>query len=164
MRFAIKSSVLVLSFVACGGRAESTGPSQDVGTTLPERGTEEVAVQAPKTPEQIADVGVPSALALQGDFAVFTTRKTRVGGELVDVGALFVVDKRVPPALMIALDKRGATFDALTTDMGNAYVSTSDGRIVSVSLAGGVRYWAESPSGAPHGWGFRLVATLLFPR
>ena len=33
-----------------------------------------------------------------------------------------------------------------------------------VSFAGGVRYWADGPEGGPHGWGFRLVVTLLFPR
>jgi hypothetical protein len=33
-----------------------------------------------------------------------------------------------------------------------------------VSIGGGVRYWADSPPGGPHGWGFRLVFTLLFPR
>jgi hypothetical protein len=33
-----------------------------------------------------------------------------------------------------------------------------------VSVGGGVRYWAESPDGGPHGWGVRLVATLLFPK
>jgi len=33
-----------------------------------------------------------------------------------------------------------------------------------VSFAGGVRYWADGPEGGPHGWGLRLVVTLLFPR
>lgn len=33
-----------------------------------------------------------------------------------------------------------------------------------VSFAGGVRYWADSPEGGPEGFGFRLAATLLFPR
>ena len=33
-----------------------------------------------------------------------------------------------------------------------------------VSFAGGVRYWADGPEGGPHGWGFRLVVTLLFLR
>jgi hypothetical protein len=33
-----------------------------------------------------------------------------------------------------------------------------------VSFGGGVRYWADGPEGGPHGWGFRLVATLLFPK
>jgi len=33
-----------------------------------------------------------------------------------------------------------------------------------VSLGAGVRYWAEGPENGPHGWGGRLVATLLFPR
>jgi hypothetical protein len=33
-----------------------------------------------------------------------------------------------------------------------------------VSIGGGVRYWADSPSGGPEGFGFRLTATFLFPR
>lgn len=33
-----------------------------------------------------------------------------------------------------------------------------------VSLAGGVRYWADGPDSGPHGWGFRFTATLLFPK
>src|SRR5262245_17283309 len=33
-----------------------------------------------------------------------------------------------------------------------------------VQLGGGVRYWADGPDSGPHGWGFRLFATLLFPK
>lgn len=33
-----------------------------------------------------------------------------------------------------------------------------------ISLAAGVRYWAESPESGPDGWGVRLGATFLFPR
>ena len=33
-----------------------------------------------------------------------------------------------------------------------------------ISLGGGVRYWADGPASGPHGWGLRLVATLLFPK
>lgn len=33
-----------------------------------------------------------------------------------------------------------------------------------VSIGGGVRYWAASPDSGPHGWGGRLVITLLFPK
>jgi len=32
-----------------------------------------------------------------------------------------------------------------------------------VSLGAGVRYWVDGPDSGPHGWGGRLVATLLFP-
>jgi hypothetical protein len=32
-----------------------------------------------------------------------------------------------------------------------------------VSIGGGVRYWADGSIAAPHGWGFRLAITLLFP-
>lgn len=33
-----------------------------------------------------------------------------------------------------------------------------------VSVGAGARYWADGPESGPHGWGFRLVVTLLFPR
>ena len=33
----------------------------------------------------------------------------------------------------------------------------------ALSLGAGVRYYAESPSTGPHGWGARLIVTLLFP-
>lgn len=33
-----------------------------------------------------------------------------------------------------------------------------------VSVGGGARYWADGPDSGPHGWGFRLVVTFLFPR
>jgi hypothetical protein len=33
-----------------------------------------------------------------------------------------------------------------------------------VSVGGGMRYWADGPDSGPHGWGFRLLLTLLFPK
>ena len=33
-----------------------------------------------------------------------------------------------------------------------------------VSIGGGARYWAESPSGGPDGWGARVIMTFLFPK
>ena len=32
-----------------------------------------------------------------------------------------------------------------------------------VSFGAGVRYWAETPEGGPHGWGARAIITFLFP-
>jgi len=32
-----------------------------------------------------------------------------------------------------------------------------------ISLGAGVRYWVDGPDNGPHGWGGRVVATLLFP-
>lgn len=32
-----------------------------------------------------------------------------------------------------------------------------------ISLGAGVRYWVDGPDSGPHGWGARVVATLLFP-
>lgn len=33
-----------------------------------------------------------------------------------------------------------------------------------VSIGGGVRYWAQTSSGSPEGWGARLIMTFLFPK
>lgn len=33
-----------------------------------------------------------------------------------------------------------------------------------VSIGGGGRYWAESPSSSPEGWGVRVTITLLYPK
>jgi hypothetical protein len=33
-----------------------------------------------------------------------------------------------------------------------------------VSIGGGLRYWATGPDSGPHGWGYRLTVTLLFPK
>lgn len=33
-----------------------------------------------------------------------------------------------------------------------------------ISVAGGLRYWAQAPDSAPSGWGARVVVTLLFPK
>jgi hypothetical protein len=34
----------------------------------------------------------------------------------------------------------------------------------TVSIGGGVRYWADGPGSAPEGWGLRFIFTLLYPR
>lgn len=33
-----------------------------------------------------------------------------------------------------------------------------------VSIAGGIRYWAESPDGGPEDWGARVTVTFIFPK
>lgn len=33
-----------------------------------------------------------------------------------------------------------------------------------ISIAGGIRYWADGPDGGPQEWGGRLVVTYLFPK
>lgn len=33
-----------------------------------------------------------------------------------------------------------------------------------ISIGAGIRYWAESPAGAPDDWGARLMVTYLFPK
>jgi hypothetical protein len=129
--------VLALLIAACGG--EVAEPSSGAGTALPPRApaSDPGPATAPKAESVSGDVGAPTAIALDGDLVVFTTRTTRVGTEKIDAGGLFVADKKVGPALLLDLDRRGATFDALTTDGASAFVATSDGRVVTVPLMGG---------------------------
>ncbi len=134
---------LLSLFTACGGRAdEGTTIEGSVSSTLPPPSdTGGFAPPMPATsagPERIAEgVGTPSALAVTSDRIVFTTRSTIVAGETVATGALFVRDKDVGPALMLAVDRQGASYDALATDDTTAYVAASDGRIVAVPFVGG---------------------------
>ena len=48
------------------------------------------------------------------DRVAFTTHSTTIGGEHANAGALYVADKVVGPALLVMVDRRGASFDALT--------------------------------------------------
>jgi hypothetical protein len=36
--------------------------------------------------------------------------------------------------------------------------------VTTCSSSAVVRYWAEGPDSGPHGWGYRVVITLLFPK
>jgi hypothetical protein len=139
-----RSAAVVLSLfaVACGGLVDDPAPDAPpgpAGRPVPEV---EGTASPNKGPERVAeDVGAPTALALDGDFVVFTTRTTVLNGEKVAAGGLFVGDKRTGPAVLVAIDRRGASYDALATDGKAAFVATSDGRIVTTGLAGG----AEKP-------------------
>lgn len=126
-----RSLAIVAFLAACGGQ---TAAPTVVTESIPNA---PLPVERP-VPEAVADdVGTPSALALDGDLVVFTTRATMLNGALVHAGALFVADKRSPDALMIGLDREGATYLALATDGTTAFVATSDDRIISVPLRGG---------------------------
>lgn len=150
---AITTCVLVS---ACGGVVGD--PSPEPTEPLVSRPVPPVEGNAPpKTgPEVIADdVGTPSALTLDGDLVVFTTRSVVLDGRRVEAGGLFVRNKKVGPALMLAVDRQGAAYGALATDGTRAFVATSDARIVTTALAGGKEtVVAELPSPAT-----TLVAT-----
>jgi hypothetical protein len=125
---------------ACGGRVD---PDGDGALALPprdapqgEQGLYQPAGAA--TPDHVADdVGSPSAIAMTDERVVFTTHSTRLSGELVQAGALFVADKRVGPAAMLSVDRQGASYDALATDGATAFIATSDARLLGVPVAGG---------------------------
>jgi len=131
---------LLVILAACGGHVD-TDSGQSDSVPMPAPREEEQGIYLPAAlggPERIADgLGAPTALAMTKDRVVFTTHDTTLGGERVAAGALFVADKRVGPALMIAVDRQGASFDALATDGTTAFVATSDARLLAVPIAGG---------------------------
>lgn len=139
MRTVSLAPLFALSLLACGGLVDA--PADEAPLPAPPRTQEGEATPAPELPrgpERVADgVGRPSALGLAQDRVVFTTRATVVEGQMVDAGGLFVSDKRTGPALLVALDRQGASFDALALDDERAYVATSDGRLLGVPLFGG---------------------------
>jgi len=130
---------LLAFLAACGGSVDDAAGTRDPVAAAPrpaEQGIYQPAV--PGGPDRVAEgLGSPSALAMTDDRVIFTTRSTTIGGERVEAGALFVADKRVGPALMLAVDRQGASFDALAADGTTAFVATSDARLVSVPVAGG---------------------------
>jgi hypothetical protein len=131
---------LVLILSACGGGVDTTpAPSDPLPPSSQKPGDQGLYIPAKATvPDHVAEgVGTPSALAMTADSVVFTTHDTVVSGERVAAGALFVVDKRVGPALLVDVDRQGASFDALTTDGTTAFVATSDGRLLATPVAGG---------------------------
>lgn len=136
-RFVLGSLVALLA--ACGGHVEPTTESGDSPPLSSQEGEPGLYLSTnPGGPEHVADgLGTPTALAMANERVVFTTRTTTLSGERVEAGALYVADKRVGPALVLAVDRRGASFDALAADLTTAFVATSDGRLVSVALAGG---------------------------
>ncbi|MDB4939202.1 MAG: hypothetical protein JWP87_6174, partial [Labilithrix sp.] len=130
---------LLFVVAACGGGVDHDPASR---ANLPEaqRDPDQGLYLGPEKggPEQVAEgVGTPSAIAMTDERVVFTTRTTTVASEQVQAGGLFVKDKHVGPALMLSVDRQGASFDALTTDGTTAFVATSDGRLLVTPVSGG---------------------------
>jgi len=72
-----------------------------------------------------------------------------------------------PKALTIGLNTE-STYDwkkkqwSVPLNLTATQVVKVGGQLLSVG--GGVRYWATGPESGPHGWGLRLVVTMLFPK
>ena len=122
---------------ACGGGIDPSTPAAAEPATDPPVQGVYVGPSAPSAETLTGEIGTPSAMVLTDDYVVVTTHDTLLQGERAAAGALFLVEKRPAPALMIALDHQGASFDALAIDGKSAFVATSDGRLLSVPLAGG---------------------------
>ena len=78
----------------------------------------------------------PQALRVVGGQVFFTTKKSILGGEPSDNGQVMTLDKN-GQVLSIALDRFGAGYEALASDGQELVWSTSDGRVMAVSVRGG---------------------------
>lgn len=126
----------ILMVVACGGRVGEAGEGESVAA--PPRKSS-AAPSAPPGPETVAEgMGIPSGIVLVGEQAVVTTSATRIGNELVQAGAVFLADVRFPKPLMLAVDRQGASWDAVAATQQSAFVGTNDGRLLEVPLRGGI--------------------------
>jgi hypothetical protein len=135
----VSGSLLLILSAACGGHIDPTTGNSD-SVQLPPRPSDQGIYIAPKAdgPEHVADnLGTPTAIAMTDERVVFTTRSATIGDQPVAAGGIWVADKVTGPALLLDVDHRGASFDALTTDGTTAFIATSDGRVLSIPVAGG---------------------------
>ena len=91
-------------------------------------------------------------------------------GERADISATFLqpfVSYTTPTAWSFALNTE-STYDwksrqwTVPVNAMATKVTKLGGQLLSVG--GGLRYWADGPQGAPHGVGYRVVLTLLYPK
>lgn len=91
-------------------------------------------------------------------------------GQRADVSATFVqpfLSYTTPTAWTFTLNTE-STYDwkagqwSVPVNALATKVTKVGGQLVSVG--GGLRYWADGPEGGPKGVGYRVVATLLFPK
>lgn len=129
---------LLVILAACGGHIDTDSAGESV--PVPQRDDQPGLYQpaAPKGPERVAvGLGSPTAITMTEDRVLVTTRTSTIAGEHVAAGSLYVADKRVGPAYVLTIDRRGASFDALTNDGKTAFIATSDARILSIPVSGG---------------------------
>lgn len=117
----------------------------------------------------------PTAVVLKQDsgwtYGALANHLWSIGGSSrPDVNSTFLqpfLSYTTPDAWTFSLNTE-STYDwdrsrwSVPLNASAATVTRIGGQLVS--LGGGLRYWVESPSGAPQGWGLRFSVTLLFPR
>jgi hypothetical protein len=117
----------------------------------------------------------PTGVALKQDgpwtYGVLANHIWSIGGSgPQDLSTTFLqpfVSYTTPSALSFTLSTE-STYDwereqwAVPINALVSKVTKVGGQLVSVG--GGVRYWADGPDSGPHGWGLRLIVTLLFPK
>jgi hypothetical protein len=108
---------LVAAFLACGGLTEQeTQDGADPSSPSTAAGRSAPSVTRPAPVRVADDIGVPSAIALGSDLVLFTTKQTMLHGRLSSAGGLYVVHKRLGPALLLSRDRGDAHYDALAID------------------------------------------------
>jgi hypothetical protein len=130
---------LLVILAACGGHIDADTQDREPSPT-PQRDDEQGLYfpADPKRPQRVAEgLGTPSAIAMTDERVLFTTRNTVLAGETVEAGALFASNKHGGTALALTIDRRGASFDALTTDGTTAFIATSDARLLAIPAYGG---------------------------
>lgn len=92
------------------------------------------------------------------------------GSDATDISTTFLqpfVNYTTPDALTIAFNAE-ATYDwvaeeaSIPLNLTATQVTKLGGN--TISIGGGLRYWADAPPGGPEGWGARAIVTFLFPK
>lgn len=118
----------------------------------------------------------PTAVLLKQDsgwtYGALANHIESVAGDSkrADISATFMqpfVSYSTPSAMTVALNTE-STYDWKNRQW-SVPINASVSQVLKLgdqllSVGGGVRYWADGPASGPHGWGFRLTVTLLFPR
>lgn len=92
------------------------------------------------------------------------------GSDATDISATFVqpfMSYTTPDALTISFNAE-ATYDWVaneaTVPLNLIATKVTKLGANTVSIGGGVPYWADAPSNGPEGWGARAIVTFLFPK
>ncbi len=103
-------------------------------------------------------------------YGVLANHLWDVGGGSTDISSSFVqpfLTYTTPTAWTFALNSE-TTYDWIANDTALP-VNLTATKLVTIgqqpiSIGGGVRYWVDSTTNGPDGWGARLMVTLLFPK
>lgn len=105
-------------------------------------------------------------------FGVLANHMWDVGGgsDPTDISATFVqpfINYTTPDAVTFALNTE-TTYDWVENE-ASVPINLLATKVMkigerTISLGGGVRYWADAPENGPDGWAARAIVTFLFPK